>query len=179
MKFDKKERYIISNQLLILEKLYPEDAKFYSERREAIEQGYEDECEAAMEHIYDPLTSDIQTEVIDALDMYSAIKRSYDQLDNKTGLDLPQLLFPGFDGNDPLESKMMGYAEYLVKTKRKFENVLEGQQPHFSFNSHSEQREIYAGMLKVWKALPGAERYNMSREQITKVKEAGYYANRT
>ncbi|MFA0674070.1 YfbU family protein, partial [Vibrio sp. 10N.222.51.A6] len=41
MKLDKKERLALVNQFLILEKLYPEEADYYAQHRQAISEGYE------------------------------------------------------------------------------------------------------------------------------------------
>jgi len=38
---DKLKRYELINQLLILEKLYPDEANYYSKNRKALEYGFE------------------------------------------------------------------------------------------------------------------------------------------
>ena len=53
---DKLKRYELINQLLILEKLYPEDADYYSKNRKALENGYELHYSWLTENISDGLS---------------------------------------------------------------------------------------------------------------------------
>lgn len=173
---EKKDRFIIANQLKILESLYPDDAQHYAQCRTAFEEGYESHYDWAMEHISsETLNEEVTREVVDTLDMYRAI--FYFQRDNDTeDINEFSLKFSGYDGNDPQECKMMGYARYFVVELNRFTEVLETQGEHFDFNSHGERRAKYQRMLRVWKAIPAGtregQRHNLTRDQLTSILEA-------
>ncbi|WP_019677381.1 YfbU family protein [Arsukibacterium perlucidum] len=55
---DKLKRYELINQLLILEKLYPEEADYYAKNRKALENGYELHYSWLTENISDGLSEE-------------------------------------------------------------------------------------------------------------------------
>ena len=173
---EKKDRFIISNQLKILEALYPEEAQYYSQCRTAFEEGYETHYDWSMEHIStETLSEEVTKEVIDTLDMYRAIY--YYQRDKDIdGINEYALKFSGYDGNDPMESRMMGYARYFVVDLNRFTEILETQGEHFDFNSHAEMREKYRRMLIRWKEIPAGtnegQRHNLTKQQLESILEA-------
>jgi uncharacterized protein len=74
MKLTKIERLLLVNQLLILEKLYPESAKAYKQERTALREGYELHYKDLFHLIEDETLSEDQCrEVLDVLEMYRAI----------------------------------------------------------------------------------------------------------
>ena len=78
MKFSRKERIILCNQYLILEKLYPEDAEDYAQTRKALEHGYALHYSDLAENIYeDELSEQECQEVLDILNMYSFVTSAY------------------------------------------------------------------------------------------------------
>lgn len=177
MKLDRKERFAIANQLKILEALYPEEASHYAIQRTAFEDGYESHYEWAMESISnDVLSEEESDEVINTLDMFSALKRSVQKLDDKTGLDEYDFKFRGYDGNHPKECKLLGYARYFVIELERFQDVLDGQTSHFDFNSHMEIRSVYSRMLSEWMKVPSGielgSRHNLTKAQIQTILNA-------
>src|SRR3546814_16599785 len=76
-KLSRKERLFLSNQMRILEALYPEEAQYISTQRVAVERGYEFLYDfELMSHIYegdDTLSSDEAKEVWDTLEMFGAL----------------------------------------------------------------------------------------------------------
>lgn len=173
MKLDRKDRFIIANQLKILEALYPEEAGSYAIQRTAFEDGYESHYSWAMEHISENTLSEEETkEVVDTLDMFRAIRRCYAELPDKTGIDEYSVKFRGYDGNDRVESKLLGYARYFVVELNRFQEVLEEQGDHFDFNSHGEMRGVYQRMLDVWKRLPPEQRHRLTKDQIVSITQA-------
>ena len=170
MKLDRKERFIIANQFKILEALYPDEAGFYATHRTALEEGYESHYSWAMEHVSDdPLSAADSKEVVDTLDMFRAIRRSYKNQTDKTGIDEFDGKFRGYDGNDPIECKLLGYARYFVVVLNRFQEILEDQGEHFDFNSHGEMRPVYQQMLAVWNLLPPGEKHNLTKAQLIEV----------
>lgn len=53
MKLTKIERLLLTNQMLILEKLYPEDARYYARHRTALQEGYAIHYKDLFQHIDD------------------------------------------------------------------------------------------------------------------------------
>ena len=99
-------------------------------------------------------TPEVVKEVLDILDMWSMIERSYEILSNESkefvekeaspfGKD-PK--FPGFDGNN--ETEYMGTASFLVNDLDRFEEF-KGR----NFNSHYPSIDSYRRMLSVFKPL--------------------------
>lgn len=173
MKLDRKDRFIIANQLKILEALYPEEASSYAIQRTAFEEGYESHYLWAMGHISEnPLAEGDTKEVVDTLDMFRAIRHCYKNLPDKAGIDEHALRFQGYDGNDSIESRLLGYARYFVVELERFQEILEDQTGHFDFNSHSEMREVYRRMLEVWKRLPVEQRHKLTKAQLVEITNA-------
>ena len=99
-------------------------------------------------------TPEVVKEVLDILDMWSMIERSYENLSSEAkkfvekeaypfGKD-PK--FPGFDGNN--ETEYMGTASFLVNDLDRFEEF-KGR----NFNSHCPSIDSYRRMLSVIKPI--------------------------
>jgi uncharacterized protein len=161
IKLTKIERLMLSNQLKILEKLYPEEASSYSEQRTAIENGYSLHYPWLMEHLYEEMTVQECSDVIDILDMFSALKRGFDSLNDKAGIEENSVRFRGFDGNN--ETKQMAYARYFVVDLDRFQELRYGDK-YSDFNSHSPSLVRYLSMLEIWKGFPN--KHTLGKEQI-------------
>ena len=168
IEFSWKERLMLSNQLRILEKLYPEETKDLAKYRMAIEEGYELHYSDAP-HIYpdnECLRAEQCQEVVDILDMYRALTFSYRKLE-KPEIEESDIEFRGFDGNN--EAAQMVYARYFMNTLGRFEELRDDS--HSPYNSHSQMLPAYGRRLEVWKGF-GDKRFELSEEQIKKVVEA-------
>lgn len=99
-------------------------------------------------------TPEIVKEVLDILDMWSMIERSYDNLsDNEKAFVEKEAapfgkdpMFRGFDGNN--ESEYMGAVSFLVNDLDRFEEF-KGR----DFNSHCPSVDTYNRMLGVFKPI--------------------------
>jgi len=112
VKLTQVERWILVNQCLILEKLYPDDAEDYARTREALEHGYELEYGWHTSHILsDGLSETECREVIDILEMFRVLGLFYEK-HNKPQIDDWKLTFTGFDGNN--ETLQILYTQYVV-----------------------------------------------------------------
>lgn len=161
---DKLKRYELINQLLILEKLYPEEADYYARNRKALENGYELHYSWLTENISDGLSEEECKEVLDILDMYRSITFSWQRLHE--GEELPEKLkFRGFDGNN--ETALMGYVQYFVIDLERFDELTYGKE-HPYFNSHCTMLDKYRRMLSVWKQYD----FDLTEDQIASVMEA-------
>ena len=161
---DKLKRYELINQLLILEKLYPEEADYYARNRKALENGYELHYSWLTENISDGLSEEECKEVLDILDMYRSITFSWQRLHE--GEELPEKLkFRGFDGNN--ETALMSYVQYFVIDLERFDELTYGKE-HPYFNSHCRMLDKYRRMFSVWKKYD----LDLTEEQIASVMEA-------
>ena len=157
MELSIKDRYIISNQLKILEALYPQDADFYANHRKAIEQGYKLHYSSLVDYFYDEMTEDECREILDILSMYRAITFSAMRLDDQAALEDRDLSFPGFDGND--EALQLSYVHYFIVDLGRFDE-LKGEQDYPSFNSHLPMLETYQSMLEIWRSFDNKNELN-------------------
>ena len=161
---DKIKRYELINQLLILEKLYPDEANYYSKNRKALEYGFELHYSWLTENLSDGLTSEECKEVLEILDMYRSITFSW--LNHNSEMEVPSnIKFKGFDGNN--ESALRNYVQYFILDLERFEELKYGKS-FPSFNSHTRMLEQYRRQLKVWRNFD----FDLTREQIALILEA-------
>jgi uncharacterized protein YfbU (UPF0304 family) len=150
MKLSRAERWILSNQYKILERLDIAEAKHYAFCRKALECGYEGEYALISLDIYDEsdgLSSEECGEVLDILEMYSDMQTSCALLDDKADVDLRQLDFPGFDGNH--ESKRIGYCRHFCEGRDRYLTLRRAR----DWDSHMPVIEEYRRMLEVWRPI--------------------------
>jgi uncharacterized protein YfbU (UPF0304 family) len=147
MELSKKDRWILSNQFQILKKLYPEGEKMYEKMQTIVEEGFTLNYDWITEHILDETTEYQCKEILDILDMYTAIFFSHRNLTDKAGIDTTYLKFIGFDGNH--EAEHMVYTQFLINTEGKFAELKYGNQAP-DFNSHQQMLDNYRRMLQAW-----------------------------
>lgn len=144
LKLSQKDRLILSNQYRILEALYPDEAEQFARHREIVESGYELAFDWIAEHIdNDPMSEEACEEVRDILDMYRRMGGSFEQLQDKSGIDPKDLKFEGFDGNN--ETGHLNFHEFLAKQGKWAESP--------PLNSHGPMLEMYQRMLEVFRPL--------------------------
>ena len=97
MELSESERLILSNQYKILEELYPDEANIYRRHGKIVEEGYTLNYEEICTHIYDELSNKECREVLDILDMHSALRQSAQALTDEPSISIS---FHGFDGNN-------------------------------------------------------------------------------
>lgn len=165
MKLEVKDRLILSYQLKILEKLYPEDKEYYASHRKAIEYGYELHYEWITESLSEGLTSEECTFVLDVLDMYKAFHFSFRQLKHPTKLTETDVKFPGFDGNH--ETVYMAYTKYFIEDLNRFNEIRETTNGYY--NSHSIMIPSYKKMLEKWKEHKQPYIYELTEDQVIEI----------
>jgi uncharacterized protein YfbU (UPF0304 family) len=169
MDLNLKDRLILVNQYLILEKIDPEEAEQYALYRHALERGFSREYGEMTGHITEAQISENQcSELIDILDMYRHLSESYDEVSNKTGITKSSVEFPGFDGNDRLEGRFMSYVRYLVDEKGEW-TELKGHKE--KFNSHMPMLNQYKNMLHMHGQFD--RNASLTKDQILSVIQAG------
>lgn len=166
MELDRVQRLILSNQYMILETLRPEDADWYAQARQALDDGYELEYGILSQYIAeDQLSTEECVEVHDILNMFSCLHAAYRDIDDKSGIDDAALRFSGFDGN--AESKQLAYLRYTCEVKgyrRSFIDALD------DLNSHWPMLEEYRNMLREWNRSDDPS--DLTREDIRRIMEA-------
>lgn len=148
MKLTRIERWILSNQFAILAKLYPEEADSYANMREVVDNGYELNYDWIAQYIYDDTITETECkEVLDILSMFLCLKRGYEALTDKSGIEDRWVRFRGFDGNHSKEAKYLSYTRFLVEREDKFTSLDRGD----NFNSHAPLLSRYCQMVEEWK----------------------------
>lgn len=165
MELTDAERLILSNQYQLLAKL--EDDDHYALMAETLRDGHKWLYKQYFEHLQPPMDDDKATFVLDVLDIYRAMKHSYRDLKDKSGIDADDVEFPGFDGNN--EAELLNFADALLKHRR-FQDTL---RKHGN-NSHMPTVEIYRRMIQCWKDM-GKPNYPYSKEQIQQLLDARKY----
>lgn len=158
MKLDKMQRVMLSNQLKILEALYPDEAKFLAQKRTAIEEGYALHYKDVAEAFYDEELSEEEcTFVLDVLDMYRSITFSYRHLKDEAvvpgeefSVSEKDIRFKGFDGNN--EGQYMAYCRYFVEDLGRFQELVDDH-GFQDFNSHTPMIETYQNRLAKFQLL--------------------------
>ncbi|HEY4658198.1 MAG TPA: YfbU family protein [Gemmatimonadaceae bacterium] len=154
------ERWILSNQYRILAALYPDEAEALAERREAIESGYEAHYEP--DYIYrETMSVGACDEVVSILNMFRALKRSYEALTDKSEIEPDLITFRGFDGNN--ETMCMAYARYFCKHDGGRFRELNIK----DFDSHMPTLARYRQMLSRWQGIGSS--HEMTKEHILHV----------
>ena len=161
---DKLKRYELINQLLILEKLYPDEADYYAKNRKALEYGFELQYSWLTENLSEGLTAEECKEVLDIMDMYRSITFSWTHLNPKENIP-DNIKFKGFDGNN--ESALRSYVQYFIMDLERFDELKYGQS-FPSFNSHTRMIERYQHQLRIWRNFD----YELTEEQIALILEA-------
>lgn len=169
-KFSRVERLLLANQYRILEMLYPKEASTCQRLRTVLEEGYEYEYEQVIDHIQADIMSHSEClEALTILRLHRAMKFSYDELKDKTGLKEADIAFHGFDANDAKECKYLAYVRY-IREQRNYEELHEGD----GFNSHWPMLSRYREMLRLWDGM--GKRNELTKEDLARlgsVKEVG------
>lgn len=169
LKLSLQERIILSNQYRILEALYPDEADSFQKMRKIVDIGYELHYDSLNTSVVEcKLTEKQCEEVMDVLEMYRALRYSYDMLMDKSGISKDEIKFSGFDGNGEAGADgYLGYARFLVLTERRWEEVLEDRHPGFDLNSHCPVIEMYRRMMSEWKRL--GKKRDLTPEEIKRI----------
>jgi uncharacterized protein len=164
------ERLQLVNQFEILEKLDPDHARFYAEKREILERGYTVLYEQVFQGIFsEEMSMNECNYVFDVLDMHRDLINGYEGLEDKAGLTPEDVAFRGFDGNN--ESQRYGFVLHLREAGKWQESLSKG-----SLNSHTQSTiHRYPPMLERWKKFrdqlrenPGA-RWELTADQIKEI----------
>ena len=173
MKISRTDRWILSNQLKILSILDSDDREYYEKCQKIIENGYEYLYSGCIQFIIpddQTITEEESKLAINILDMFSAITFSLEKIGDKTGINLDQLKFDGFDGNN--EGKFYDFVQYFCTEfdGQRFPEIGKGID---NFNSHCPILDTYIRMLEVWKSCK--DRNKLTKEELISIGNASIY----
>ncbi len=174
MDLSRTERWILVNQLTILEILDEKKKGFYKDTIEILERGYEGLYDSCIQFIYpdhETFSQEKSELVFNILSMFSAIVQSLEKNEDKSGIDENLLVFDGFDGNN--ETDYMSFAKFYCTQYEgggKYSEI--GQGPDH-FNSHFPCLETYKRMLIVWQQCD--DRFNLNKDDLIKIATASIH----
>lgn len=150
MELSKKDRLILINQYLILDKLYPDNG--YDKLMRILENGYKKEYYRLDDFVYPEMCEEDCKFVYDVLEMYRSIH--FSNIDSK--YEIQDTKFPGFDGN--ASDGYLQYATFLIDDDDRYQE----QKRIGGYNSHYTINNQYRNMLAKWKPIY-KERINLGR----------------
>lgn len=159
------ERFAIANQFEILSRLDAlqggDESGSYMKIANNLREGHEWLYNQMFDNLYDVLDGESTQHVLDILQLYDALKYSYEGLADKSGIDPRDIEFDGFDGNN--ECEMLGFADALRKDHR-YESILGDR----CKNSHCPTYDVYRRMLDKWEEL-GRPSFPLSKDAIVAI----------
>ena len=165
MELTKGERLILANQFEILAVLGSEDdlqKKTYLEKKRIVEMGVSSEWDQLFGLIEEnKMTYEDCQEVRNILTMYNDIQWSYENLNNKDGIDKDKIIFKGFDLN--FESERYEYINFLLKPGVTDEFL---PQRANDLNSHCSMLEEYRTMYSKYEKIKERKSKELDEEQI-------------
>lgn len=165
-----EQRQILAQQHEILTLLYVEDndrARHHADMAEALREGYAGEYDSVFAPVQPEMSRTECGLVWDILDMFRVLGASVDRLtpEDRAMLDddiESRLRFAGFDSNDPLEGRLLGYVAYLIRTDRWVETSERLQEVGDGGNSHHQCLPAYVRMLETHKQILEVRRNSQS-----------------
>ena len=166
MNMNHAQRLILSNQYEILMRLNPERADYYRRDQTIIERGY---ClqMLELEKEFGHLDEATCREVIATLEMYHALKVSYENLSPTETADVAanRLDFIGYSRGH--EKELADYVCFLLDEEGRFPEL---GKSCAMLNSELAMRDKYQRMLAAWRDCP--RHYKLSIQEIRKVLNA-------
>jgi hypothetical protein len=169
MQLTEVDRWVLMNQYRILARLDPEGLEGDHEKAVTVlEHGYESEYGDLVPWLSEePMSQEEGRRVLDILDMHRDLLWSYEDLEDKSGIERSEVAFLGFDGNN--ETRALGYARFLIDSGRWTELADSAD----GLNSHMPTMDMYGRMLPVWRRArenrlrsPAMGRERMSADEI-------------
>jgi uncharacterized protein len=154
------ERLILANQYEIMSLLHED--KSYLQLSKQLRDGHAWLYRQSFQHLAPVLPDEDAKFVLRILSIYDQLFHSFQKLDDKSGLTEEDVRFPGFDGNDSYESRLLGFAEALAEDRR-YPDILSVQR---GANSHCQAVPGYKQVIERWRAMGAPRDFNLSKEQI-------------
>ena len=160
MKITEKDRLILVNQYKILASLNKTEEKYFQEKIEILENGFEKLYPSLIENFSAEALSEKDCNfVMDVLEMYgTGITLSFNNLKSKS-LTLDDIRFPGFNTND--EIKYYTFILYWLETLNRYAEIQEISDGNYRGIGNIVNK--YVKMIDKWKSFG---KYNLTEEQI-------------
>ena len=168
MEISKRDRLILINQYKILAGFNKDEADYYQELINILENGYSIFYSQLDESVLDDMPPEAGRFVLNILDLYRAIEEVKRSSQNEKLIGHSYSYFNGFDGNN--ESEYMGFCRFLIEVQGKFQEQKQYLSKNDHLNSHMPMIEKYERMLKISKEFP--DKWRMSVEDAIKVLDA-------
>jgi uncharacterized protein YfbU (UPF0304 family) len=171
----KVDRLILKNQFAILEFLtraFPDvaqrgrvvyhGANTYAWYQRILESGSPTLTKDVLDRVYDVgMTAREEQEVLDILEMWGDLQRSYDALEDKEGISEDQVAFPGFDGNSSKGELFFARLfcfrgeddEDLKPLHEQRPDRFDYVRPSPTVNSHFPMLDVYRRMMVVYEPM--------------------------
>lgn len=164
MELTKKERLMLYNQYEILKLLNPNEKEYYERDQEILINGFKYNYDSLVDSFMDETPEEVSQFVIDVLQMYRVLNNSYDVLndDEKAQIDLYDISFKGFDGNDEIDYYV--YAKFYIEKLDNFGELKESE--YYAINSHSNMLKKYSRMVSLWKEVKLSRYNNLSLKDM-------------
>lgn len=164
MEMNNAQRLILSNQYKMMAMMDPENAERYRRQQTIIERGFGLQMRE-LDRDFGELPEDICRRVIDMMEMYHALRISFDNLKNAADIDARRIHFLGFDA--ATEARYLSYVRFLVNTEGRYTHFDSGSH---GFNSQTTMWDKYVRMLGAWHGCP--RQYHLSEVEINQVLNA-------
>ncbi|MEO4187099.1 YfbU family protein [Acinetobacter pittii] len=145
MKLDKKDRLVLINQYKILAKLEVNDAHYYKELIEILENGYEIFYSLLDQWLDEEMPYEESRFVLNILDLYRAIEDLKRRTKDEELIQHSYCIFKGFDGNN--ETEYLGFTRFLIEIQGKFQEQKQYYYQNDHLNSHFPMLDKYKRML--------------------------------
>ncbi len=164
--FDEYQKLNLLNQFKILRDIASlrknkHDEELYDNNIKILQYGFTHEYNL-FEEFSTEMTSEQCELVWDILDLYCAMKHSYNTI-NSESIKESDIYFKGFDGNN--ESQILSYCEFILFNLNRFCELTENER--HDFNSHHEMYNEYKIMVDKW--IKMGKHYNLSEKQIIEI----------
>jgi hypothetical protein len=183
------DRHTLALLHTILARLDSSESEYHETRAAVLQNGWTGEYENEFAAIDRELTLAECKMVWDVLDMFRVLRSSIEAV----GVDAVRridehaeafLVFGGFDLNDTIEGRMLGYVRHLFASDRWSELKADMLARSDGGNSHSPRLAVYTRMLtaftpiwndKVQSFLSGHGRQHLDQSELAAVVEAAYH----
>lgn len=142
MKLDQYQRWTLINELMILEKMYPDQAEHFRLKRRVFQDGHANLYSHALsEDLREGLSEEAYRETEDILWMFLNLQQACEALLPGHGIKLDLLQFKGF--HNRVEWCRNSYAIYVLKTQDRFADLEYG-------TASQPMLPRYRRMLEAW-----------------------------
>ena len=163
------------------------DSEYQMRMAEVLEHGYVAEYDDIFVAIEPELSRSETGLVMDVLDMFTHLERSYEQLDDAEREVLGEwassaVRFAGFDFNHRLEGRLLYFARHLIEQDKWERLAVYFDDKHERGNSHSRMLDVYERMLEefnpIWRQkirsnqLASSGSYTLTADEIDRVVKA-------